>query len=204
MNARPMLLAALIAVTACTGGERVAESTGTEPPVETTAVETALDPVGDAVAALLEAESYAFDASVALTVSDERVDTDLEGWVDGDARELVVRSGDESVITRVVAGVATVERNGKRTEIPVTEAGGAPSLTILSDIENLVETSTGEFRGSLTAEALRGSGFDDSTPVTITITLAADGQLAGYSLASSDGAWSAIVTFDGIGESYTS
>ena len=212
MQPQRILVAVLLIATACNGSNDAAETTpAPEPGSEVTqaaAADVTADadnPVDEAVSSILEVGSYAFGAKVSLTVSSDSVESELTGWVDGDDRELLLQSAGESVLTRVVDGVASVDRDGVVTEIPLLEASEAPSLTILSGIEDLVKTiNPGEYRGSLTTEALRASGFDDATPVKVTILLTDDGQLAGYLLESLDGAWTADVKFEDIGESFTS
>lgn len=211
MKSKGILLAMLIGITACTGAsEEVAESTvastATTPAPATTVAEPnemVAHPIDDAVAHLLDAGSYAFEASIFLNAGNEVVETELEGWVDGEDRELVVKSGDQSLLTKVVDGVATVERDGEVSEVPLQEATEAPSLTILSGIDGLVESGTDEYQATLKSEALRASGFDDTTPVTITLKLDSEGNLSGYQLQSADGLWSANVRFEDIGESFS-
>lgn len=207
MNARSLLVAVLLVLTACSSTDVVSDTTLAEvepsAPVAAEAPEEAQHPVDKAVAAVLEVGSYSFDATLRLMVSGNATTSDLHGWIDGNDRELVVESGGDSVRTLVVDGVATVERGGQVADVPIREAAEAPSLTILAEVEELTEVESGRFMGTLTVAALRGSGFDDATPVTVTISLDSNGTLAGYLLEASDGTWAADVAFEDIGQSFT-
>ena len=74
---------------------------------------------------LIEVGTYGFEAKILITLQDEPTEVEIEGWVDGSDRELVMRIQGQEVITRVIDGVATVEGDGETVEVPLTEGIGA-------------------------------------------------------------------------------
>ncbi len=155
--------------------------------------------VAEAVDALAEAGAYGFEATITLTVEGQDVEIELEGWVDGEDRELVTRVGTEEVITRVVDGVATIERNGQITEVPLAEADDAPSIEILKTLQQPEFVSATEVTGKLSAADLRASGFDLNGAANVTIYLASDLSLTGYRIEANNEALVVDVTFTEIG-----
>lgn len=151
-----------------------------------------------AVDRLVEAGSYRFRADVSLRVGGERTELEITGWVDGDDRELVLRDGDSFSATRVVAGVATVERNGTVTEIPLEAAATAPSLDILTRIRNVTYAPGNTLRGSLSAQALAEVGFevDGSAQVSAVVV---NGELLEYTITATNDAWSITSVFSEVG-----
>lgn len=177
----------------------------TSPPSASTATvapDPALAAIDSAVTRLLDAGSYAFEATVSLAVAGTSAETELEGWVDGPNRKLLLKSGPDQVITRVVDGVATVERDGEVTEVPLEQAGDAPSLEILRAVRQASLRSPTEVNAKLSAAALGASGFDVTGSANVVVFLTEGGDLAGYSLRASNGTWSVDARFFDIGETF--
>lgn len=221
-----LVAAALASTTACGSGADPATSAPSAPqepvPVvdstsapravrddtETRQAQEAAPPVGDvhdpaadvaaAVAYLVGADSYRFEAAVNLAVSDPPTTLELTGWVRGDDRELVLRSGDTVVITRVVDGFATVERDGEITEVPLSAADTGPRFAMLDELVDVTSLDDDTVFGTLTPEALQEHGFDVPGAANVTVFLA-DGALEGYSMSAQDQAWSIDVRFSDVG-----
>ncbi len=155
--------------------------------------------MAEAVDALAESGVYGFEATITLTVEGEAVEIELEGWVAGEDRKLVTRVGTDEVITRVVDGVATIERNGQITEVPLAEADDAPSIEILKMLQQPKLVSATEVTGRLSAADLRASGFDLNGAADVTIFLASDLSLSGYRIVAQNEALVADVRFTDIG-----
>lgn len=188
-----------------------ADSTGqtTEPSVEVTTTQAtpertepanAADVIADAVDALVEAGTYAFEAKLLVTIQGQPTEIELEGWVDGSDRELVMKIDRQSVTTRVINGIATVERDGETVEVPLEEAGAAPSILILKSIQSPTFGADDTITGKLNASDLAATEYDVNGSATIEITVASDGNLAGYSILSNNDSWKIDVTFSDIGE----
>ncbi len=188
-----------------------ADSTGqtTEPSVEVTTTQAtpeptepanAADVIADAVDALVEAGTYAFEAKLLVSIQGEPTEIELEGWVDGSDRELVMKIDRQSVTTRVIDGVATVERDGETVEVPLEEAGAPPSILILKSIQSPTFGADDTITGKLNASDLAATEYDVNGSATIEITVASDGNLAGYSILSNNDSWKFDVTFSDIGE----
>lgn len=188
-----------------------ADSTGhtTEPSVEVTTTQTtpeptelanAADVITDAVDALVEAGTYAFEAKLLVTIQGQPTEIELEGWVDGSDRELVMKIDRQSVVTRVIDGVATVERDGETVEVPLEEAGAPPSILILKSIQSPTFGADDTITGKLNASDLAATEYDVNGSATIEITVASNGNLAGYSILSNNDSWKIDVTFSDIGE----
>lgn len=161
---------------------------------------TAADVVADAVDALVEAGTYAFEAKILVSIQGEPTEVELEGWVDGSDRELVMRIDRQSVTTRVIDGVATVERDGETIEVPLEEAGAAPSILILKSIRSPTFETDDTITGKLNASDLSNTEYDVNGSATIEVTVAPDGNLVGYAILSNNDSWSVDVTFSDIGE----
>lgn len=187
---------------ACGGASETAETTtsSTSAPAATTIAPatTVLDGAGavsQAVDTLRDSGRYSFEAIIVLSVRDEPTEFEVEGWVDGADRELVLRGGGNEVITRVVDGVATVERNGVVTEVPLSEADEAPSIEILKSIEGAAFSATTEVTGMLSAAALGSSGFGVDGAADVIVRLGGELGLAGYSMIARNGTWTVDVDF---------
>lgn len=150
-----------------------------------------------AVTELIEADSYRFDVTVSIATRDSVAEVALEGWVDGADRELVMRTGSEQVTTRVIDGLATVERQGETVEVPLESATTAPSLNVLTAITNISWAPGNTIRGALSASALEELGFDVTGAATVTATLRR-GSLARYILAAADDSWTIRTNFTNI------
>ncbi len=151
--------------------------------------------VAAAVDALAESGAYSFEATITVTVEGEAVEIELEGWVDAEDRELVTRVGADEVITRVIDGVATIERDGQIAEVPLAEADDAPSIEILKTLQQPEFVSATEVTGKLSAADLRASGFDLNGAANVTIYLASDLSLSGYRIEANNEALVVDVTF---------
>lgn len=207
------IVAALVLVLASCGGETTSiESPSVSSPSVTTATTTAIpisttplsfaEALDAAVSDLIEADSYGFEVTVTLATQGTEVETEIEGWVEGADRELVLRAGSSEVITRVLNGVATVERDGETIEVPLEEASDAPSLEILRSVRDVTSTTSGEGTGSLSASDLKNLGFDIKGSAEITLRLTPSGSLASYLLTGNNGAWSVETRFFGIGDTF--
>ena len=167
-----------------------------------TTVASSSDVVVDGIAAdleiaideLIESDSYRFDVTVTIATQDSTAVLELEGWVDGGDRELVLRSNSGEVTTRVTGGVATVERDGEIVEVPLESATTAPSLNILTAITDVAWAPGNIIQGGLGAAALVELGFDVNGPARVTIKLQG-GSLARYTLTAENDAWSITANF---------
>ena len=209
----PGALGALVVISmllaACSStGSVDATSSSTTPPTdlgagdtsETTVPATAAEVLADAVEALTEAGSYAFEAAITLSLQGEPTEIELKGWVDGSDRELVMTINRESVTTRVIDGIATVERDGETVEVALEEAGESPSIEVLASIQNPTFESDTTITGKLNASNLAGTNYDVNGSANITVTIGADGVLAGYSIAANNDSWSVEATFTDVGD----
>ncbi len=189
----------LLLLSSC-GGESVADA-AVRPPssssvstVLQSAEPTAEEAVLGAVDKMLDLGSYAFEGTVIIT-STSSAEFKVSGWVNGKDSEIALTSGEQTVITRVISGVATVEQDGVVTEIPIGEAGDAPSLEILTGLRKPQFATDSSVRGTLTAADLRSSGFDVSGVAWVTVFLGDDGDIAGYTLTPNSGGWSVEMSF---------
>ena len=218
---RPRLVVALVmAATACSGSSiaqtAVVESestlvSGTDSEVTSTSAANSSTTVGSvsaaealdaAVNSLLDAASYAFEASIELDVQGTVIETEIEGWVDGPDRQLTLKIDGNEVTTTVKDGVAIVERGGETTEVPLEEASDAPSLEILASLRN-PSFDGDEITGSLNSSELKDAGFEVNGAANVVVRLHEDGSLAGYTISGGDGSWTIATTFFDIGASFS-
>ena len=176
------------------------ETTAPTEQMSTEAEASAADVLANSVDEIVEAGSYAFEAKIQLSLQGQPTEIELEGWVDGSDRELVMKIDRQSVTTRVIDGLATVERDGETVEVPLTEAGSAPSILILKSIQNPTFETDNKISGKLNASDLAASDFDVKGSAIITVSITADGTLTGYSIQSNNDSWTVDVTFSDIGE----
>ena len=161
---------------------------------------TAVEVVAHGVDALVEAASYTFEATISLSTKGEQTEVELEGWVDGSDRELVMTIDRQSVTTRVIAGIATVERDGETVEIPLKEAGDAPSILILKSIQDPTFATDATITGKLNASALANTDYEVNGSAQIAVMVDSDGNLVGYVIRSNNESWSVDVKFSEIGK----
>ena len=218
---RPRLLVAVVmTATACSGSSTAQttvvepESTlvsGTDSAVTSTSDTNSSTTVGTlsaaealdaAVHSLLDAESYAFEASIELDVQGTAIETEIEGWVDGPDRQLTLKADGNEVTTTVKDGVAIVERDGETTEVPLEEASDAPSLEILASLRN-PRFDGDEITGSLSSSELKDAGFEVDGAANVVVRLHEDGSLAGYTINDTGGSWTIATTFFDIGGSFS-
>lgn len=210
LRSRFIAVALLLVVASCGGEETtIGSSSASLPSITTTTTTTATQaplPVDEAldaaVSGLIDADSYAFEVTVTIATQGTEVETELEGWVQGADRELVLRAGSDEVITRVLDGVATVERDGETIEVPLEEASDAPTLDILRAISNINSAGDDEITGNLSASELKNLGFDVKGAAEVTVTLTEDGSLASYVLTGNNSAWSVETRFLDIGKPF--
>ncbi len=211
MSRSRFILVALFLVVASCGGEEttIGSPSGSSPSITTATTDVTTQaplPVDEAldaaVTGLIDADSYAFEVTVTLATQGTEVETELEGWVQGTDRELVLRAGSQEVITRVINGVATVEREGETIEVPLEEASDAPTLDILRALGNINSAGDGEITGSLSASELKNLGFDVKGAAEVTVMLTPSGSLAGYVLIGNNGAWRVETRFFDISETF--
>ena len=212
-NLIKLLLALLLIGSACTTA--VVDSPATFTPAEPSAtvgttpatVTTEESSLGDllekAIADLVQANSYAFTSNVELKKG-ESTTVEITGWIDGANRELIVTSGDQSVTTNVQDGLATVTKGGETIEVPLAEAGDAPSLEILAEMTRVSFSGPTTITGSLSPSALRSTGFDTNGSANVIVHLSETDELLGYELTAANGAWSIDVTFSLVGGDFSS
>jgi len=191
----------------CVGSPSTTESADTPAIVTTVVIGTsderdAHGVVDEAVDALLDAGSYAFEVHIALVVGAETIESELDGWVDGADRELRLQVGNEAVVTRVIDGVATIERNDNITAIPLERADRGPSLEVLRSLDQIIMISPTELVGVLDASHLEGTGFSAGGAADVVLYLAANGALSGYRMESGDKSWTVRARFSDAGESF--
>ncbi len=215
-----IVVALVITATACSGSS-IAQTTVVEPEStlvsgsnsavtsttnanSSTTVGTlpAAEALDAAVNSLLDAASYAFEASIQLNVQGTAIKTEIDGWVDGPDRQLTLKAGGNEVTTTVKDGVAVVERDGETTEVPLEEASDAPSLEILASLSN-PGFDGDEITGSLSSSELKDAGFEVDGAANVTVRLHEDGSLAGYTIGDNDGLWTIATTFFDIGGSFS-
>ncbi len=216
-----IVVALMMTATACSGSS-TAQTTVVEP--ESTLVsgtDSAVTPTSDAnspttagtlsaaealdaaVNSLLDAASYAFEASIELNVQGTAIETEIQGWVDGPDRQLTLKIDGNEVTTTVKDGVAIVERDGETTEVPLEEAASdAPSLEILASIHN-PGFDGDEITGSLNSSELKDAGFEVDGAANVVVRLHEDGSLAGYTISDNNGSWTIATTFFDIGGSFS-
>ena len=210
LRSRFIAVVLLLVVASCGGEETtIGSSSASLPSITTTTTTTATqaplsvdEALDAAVGGLIEADSYAFEVTVRIATQGTEVETELEGWVQGADRELVLRAGSDEVITRVLDGVATVERDGETIEVPLEEASDAPTLDILRAISNINSAGDGEITGNLSASELKNLGFDVKGAAEVTVTLTPSGSLASYVLTGNNSAWRVETRFFDIGKPF--
>ncbi len=218
---RPRLVVALVMTATACSGSSVAQTTvvepestlvsGTDRAVTSTSDAFSSTTVGTlsaaatldaAVNSLLDAASYAFEASIELDVQGTVIETEIEGWVDGPDRQLTLKIDGNEVTTTVKGGVAVVERGGETTEVPLEEASDAPSLEILASLRN-PGFDGDEITGSLNSSELKDAGFEVNGAANVVVRLHEDGSLAGYTISGGNGSWTIATTFFDIGASFS-
>ncbi len=215
-----LVVAVVMTATACSGSSTAQttvvepESTlasGTDSEVTSTSAANSSTTVGTlsaaealdaAVNSLLDAASYAFEASIQLNVQGTVIETEIDGWVDGPDRQLTLKADGNEVTTTVKDGVAIVERDGETTEVPLEEASDAPSLEILASLRN-PGFDGDEITGSLNSSELKDAGFEVNGVANVVVRLHEDGSLAGYTISGGDGSWTIATTFFDIGASFS-
>ncbi len=175
-------------------------------PPSTVAATNAPDPLAAFTASLdrtIAASSYRFQAAVNAETVSGSVSLELSGWVNGDDRQLVTKSGNMEMTTVVEGGVATVTTPSGSTEVPLTEAQGTPSLLLLRDLQNIEIIAPGEVAGTMPGQILQGSGLSDGTlagsGVTATVTYDPGGMLTGYVLEDDAKTWRMTVRIYDVG-----
>ena len=163
---------------------------------------SAAEALDAAVSSLLDAASYAFEASIELNVQGSVIETKIDGWVDGPDRQLTLKADGNEVTTTVKDGVAIVERDGEATEVPLEEASDAPSLEILTSLRN-PRFDGDEITGSLNSSELKDAGFEVNGAANVVVRLHDDGSLAGYTISGGNGSWTIATTFFDIGASFS-
>jgi hypothetical protein len=191
-------IAWLLLLPSC-GGEPAAGATGAPTTVApsssgATAERSAEEAVAAAVGEMLKAEAYSFEGTVTITSTSD-AEFQVSGWVNGKDSEISLTTGGQTVITRVLSGVATVEQGGVMTEIPLGEAGDAPSLEILTELKKSEFVTDGSVRGTLTAADLRASGFDVNGVAFVMVFLSDGGDISGYTMTPNNGGWSVEMSF---------
>ncbi len=177
--------------------------TTTQRASETTEPAGAADVLAKAVDALIEAGSYAFEAKTIITIQDQPVEVEIEGWVDGSDRELTTKIDGQSVTTRVIDGVATVERDGESVEVGLQEADAAPSLLILKSIQAPTFDDPTTVVGKLNSSDLSTTNFDANGAASVEVRLDSDGNLTGYTILANNESWSIEVKLFDIGDNFT-
>lgn len=207
------LTAALVAACGPTASETTTLSTSTLMPDTTTrsrpsttattsSDEEPLAAYEEALARTLAADSYRFDAEVELETASGRARVEMRGWVDGADRELVVRSGDREIRTVVVDGVATVYGSDGPTETPLSEAGKAPSLTVLQELQEIDVAGPGEVSGILEAGLLQRLGINneaENAPAQATVFFTPGAMIDRYLLRDPTGNWQMRVSLFDVG-----
>jgi hypothetical protein len=162
------------------------------------------DPLAQALERTMAAGSFGFEVEISLGVVGTTAGATLSGWVDGQDRELVLQAGDQQITTSVIDGVAMVQRPEGTIEIPLAEAGEAPSLELLGQVTGLTYVSPTRVTGVLSADAVTSlaiSSEELSGDAEVTIDLSPDGYLAGYRLRDPQQRWEIVaVIFDVGGE----
>ena len=147
---------------------------------------------------LASATYYEFVTTLTLNTGSGQRTLELQGWVSGNDRELIFDNGTTKVITRVQNYIATVERDGQVSEVPLSSAESAPSLGLLTAATDLTEIPVGDLEGRLSLAALEEHGYElASSDADLTITLLGD-TLRGYQITSDDGDWTVTTRFDNI------
>ena len=201
----------VLAVTGCTS-DATTTSTRADSLPETTqttrspAVQLSAEPADalrQATQALVEAGSYSFTASVRVGSTDGPTQTLLTGWVDGADRLLTVELDGRQQTTYVTNGTAVVERDGTTSPIALVDAGSAPSLSLLDEVEGLRRVDDLTLRGVLPAAKLGRSGFELEGEAQINVRLDSGGSLVGYDLVAGDQSWSVSVDFSEVGLAFS-
>lgn len=159
--------------------------------------------IDQAVDMLAAADSYAYEVTVLISTGGQTAQTALEGWVQGDDRQLILRADSGEVVTRVINGVATVSRDGQTVEVPLTQASDAPSLDVLRGLSGVSEGAFGSLIADLPVSELAKLGFEVNSSASVVVSLAADGSLASYVLNSADGTWSITTHFSDVGGTFS-
>ena len=87
--------------------------------------------------------------------------------------------------------------------IALVDAGAAPSLSLLDEIEALRQVDDVTLRGVLPASVLGRSGFELQGAAEVSVRLGSDGSLAGYDLLARDQSWGVTVDFAEVGLSFS-
>lgn len=207
------LTAALAVACGPTASETTTLSTSTMTPVTKTSIwsstTTTTSPDKEPLAAYEEAlartsaaDSYRFDAEVELETASGRARVEMRGWVDGADRELIVRSGDREIRTVVVDGVATVYGSNGPTEIPLSEAGRVPSLTVLQELQKIDVAGPNEVSGILETSLLQRLGINNETenaPAQATVFFTPGAMIDRYLLRDPAGNWQMRVSLFDVG-----
>lgn len=204
--------AILLMLSAC--AKPASQAPGTSAPETSTTATTATTPSSTAPSALapyfdaldrtLAAGSYKFDGTLEAQTQNGTATVNLSGWVNGADHELVLASGSQQTITTVKDGVATITTAAGTTEIPVSEAAAAPSLSPLRDLTDATVTADGTVTGTLAASVFQGTGLTDGTAAgtvtNATVTFDLGGTLTGYTLADAAHTWTITVQISDVGQ----
>ena len=193
------LLAIFSIVVACTGSASSDTTASTTTLFEPATPSEALE---FAESQLITAGSYAFEVRIELRVKGETVEIATEGWVDGADRLVQVRRNGSETITRVTDGIATIEEDNQISGILMAEAENAPSLDILSEVEDAVFSQEIGVTGRLKAPALHSLDLDLSGNGTVIVELSDSGALAGYLAEGNNEQWTVIARFFDLGETF--
>lgn len=199
---RPGRLAVATLMVGLLGG--CSSAVGGSPPggPSTTTVASPLDEAVDAAAA---AGSYAFSGELRILAGDGAGTVGIDGWVDGEDRTIVISSGTGEVRTTVIDGRATVEGPDGPVETPLEQAASAPSISVLTGLDDVTIGPDGSVTGLLR----EATASDDSTLAALggdaeaTVRLTPAGTLAGYELRDVRGRWTVEMTFFDFGETFS-
>lgn len=178
----------------------IAESTTST----TAATPDVLAPYLAALEQTIGASSYRYKGTVQFQTQSGVLTLDLAGWVNGSERELVVTSGGQETVTSVKDGVATVTGPSGTSTIPVGEAAGVPSLSLLEDLRAPELTATGEVSGVLVGAVLEATGFPSGTSAgsgtRAIVSFDPGGTITGYTLFDEAHTWQMAVRLFDVGK----
>ena len=152
----------------------------------------------NALNGLIEAGAYRFEVDVSLSTGSSVAEIEIDGWVDGADRELILRTALGEVITRVIDGVATVERYGETVTVPLESASTEPSLEVLTKMTDVSYAPGDTILGRLSESALRDVGFEVSGSARVAAVVD-DEFLIHYTITADNDAWSISTYFSDIG-----
>ena len=193
---------AIVALVVAACGGSAGSSTTTAPSGAPTTIAAAPEEaLRNALDLFRSVDAYRFSGTViAVYGMNTTTQVEIEGWVDGDDRELVLRVAGAETMVRVIDGEATITQDGVVVEVPLARAQEAPSVEPLASLESPAFTASAEITGTLDATVLEVSDFEVTGVADAVVRVGGPLGVSGYTIVARGGGWTidvSLLPFEG-------